>query len=173
MALLFLLAMQGTAAPREKEEKEVTFARMYCDYDRLIEGDSCLISFVVYASSPFRIIAAPTSPKVKNGGLRPWPLHRQRLQRVREKGGFYYALLVEQYVVHTKKVGELVVPPRQYTVELSVQQEYADPFDAFFAPPRKAKKIKLKGESEKFILPVVEKPMRTTRQMMKSGLEVI
>lgn len=173
LCLVFLFTSLPMWAACEREEsKELTFARVYCDYDRLIAGDSCVISYVVYATSPFKMVEKLSKVKVKNGEVRPWTLRRQHLQRVREQGAVYYALLVEEYVVKTKDVGKFVIAPRDYVVELSIE-EYEDPFDAFFAPPSKVRKVKLKGESDRFVLNVVNKPMRTTKQMLRSGLDVI
>ena len=157
---------------KEAVEEEETFARVFCNYNKLIAGDSCLVSYVVYATSPFRMIEKMSKIKVKNGRITPYPLRRQHLQRVREHGHIYYALLVENFVVKTKDVGTLVLMPRDYKVELSIE-EYVDPLDAFFRAPAKVRKMKLKGRTDRFQLNVIAKPMRTTKQMLRSGLEVI
>ena len=175
LCLCFVLlssSLNMWAIGERNERANATFARVYCDYDRLVVGDSCVISYVIYATSPFVMVENLSKARVKNGKVRPLPLRRQHLQRVREQGKVYYALLVEEYVVMTKNVGKLVIAPRDYEVELSIE-EYADPFDSFFAPPSKVRKVKLNGESERFVLNVIERPMRTTRQMLRSGLEVI
>ena len=169
---VLLMSLNLCAMNTRAEAEETTFARVYCDYDKIVVGDSCLVSYVIYSSSPFRVIENMSKLKVKNGKVHASPLPRQRLQRVREQNRVYYALLVEDYVVKTKDVGALILQPRTYEVELTIE-EYADPFDSFFGPPARVRKVNLKGKCNRLELNVIEKPKRTTKQMLNSGLEII
>ena len=61
----------------------------------------------------------------------------------------------------------------EYEVELQIPREPQDPFEMFFGSQRPPEKVRKKGKSHSFEVKVVEKPQRTMKQMMDSGLEIL
>ena len=159
--------------PAARDEQGLFFVEVMSDKEKVVKGDSCLISFVLYASHPFEVTGVPAKMKVRNASARLLRIGRQPLQRVVKNDQVYFASVGQQYVVRTDDTGKLTVPESAFAVELSIQEHLVDPFDAFFGQMPPVKKVKLKAKSKKFEVEVVDKPKRTMIQMKQGGLEVI
>ena len=173
ISLLVLLFPASLLAQQQGGRENDCFVRVLCDKKQLVEGDSCLLTVVAYAPQPFLVKGSPSRIQVKNGRLRKLPIGRQQLQQVVENRYLYYALVCEQYVLHPQKTGRVIVPERNFNLEVHLQERSRDPFDVFFGRPGKVRKVAVKVLSDKFQLEVVEKPKRTMLEMKRSGIQVL
>lgn len=167
-ALASLLPLQAKA-PDDAE----FFVRAIADRDSIVAGDSCRVSFVLYSSAPVSDVAAADEPKVRHARLRSVALRRGTTAgHVVENGRRYYTLLWSQYVVVPQRMGTITLPSCRFKVVLNVPEAPRDPFEAFFGTMR-SRAVKAEAASAKLDIRVVEKPRRTTQELLRGSGTVI
>ena len=85
---LFILASILFCLPSlTKEKKEVQFfVRTFCDKKEVYQGDSILVSYILFANMPFTQVECKTKMKVKNARSRALNINRHNtLSRSLEK----------------------------------------------------------------------------------------
>ena len=160
IAILLLTSLSALAdKPKQKVE---TFGRIEARAEQIFRGDSLVVSYVLYSTAPFSGIAQDAKlKKVKNANFRHLPTGGRLSQnRVREDGKIYYRL-----VVPTGNA-DVVMPELTYEAIVSFRQSTGSLLEDFFGGGGVIEQIeKIKTPSLK--LPVVEKPRRSTREMME------
>lgn len=178
LTALFLAPFAGYAA--EEDEGVVLFARYEPARETVTAGDSLSVNLVLYSNCAFQRAECSTKNiKIKGGRWRVQARRGDRQQqRVRLSDGVYYAILWDTYIVGSDKAGEIKFPQLQFdcVVEVLEKEVYVDPFDpfGFFSSPRhKSHKAKASGKCPAFELPVVDRPKRSTQEIISSGGQVI
>ena len=173
--LLLLLALPLLARAKDNDE---FFARVTAGNDNEITvGDSTVFTVWLYATKPFGEVTS-TSPKVKIGGCHvrlTYQAANSRQSITYLKGKPYYCAAWAQYVIGSDKKGSYTFPALTLQASLYIeQQQQGDPFDpfGFFAQPV-YKKIKKSTNSDALKFNVVNAPLKSTEELMKSGKTVI
>lgn len=166
IAILLLTSLSALAdKPKQKVE---TFGRIEARAEQIFRGDSLVVSYVLYSTAPFSGIAQDAKlKKVKNANFRHLPTGGRLSQnRVREDGKIYYRLVVASYSVVPTGNADVVMPELTYEAIVSFRQSSGSLLEDFFGGGGVIEQIeKIKTPSLK--LPVVEKPRRSTREMME------
>ena len=168
---LALFAFMATATLSAKEKIEIDFfARVLPDRTEIIRGDSCLISYVLYASVPFSKIESKSEVNIRGAKLRRRNIQREATAgRTIEQGKMYYTLVWAQYVVIPEESNKIVLPACKFSATFFVSKKSQDPFDEFFSNREKPEEIKSEATNAKLIINIREKPQRTQRELMNSG----
>lgn len=153
------------------------FARYECQREELVQGDSIVVNVVLYSTLPFHSAECTTKkPKTKGGHTRLLPRRGERQQQqVRMGRGIYYAILWDSYVVGSAKIESIKFPELQFNIQLQEYETYQDPFDpfGFFSrPQRKGRILEGKCKCPVFLLPIIERPKRSTQEAISSGSQV-
>lgn len=167
LAGLFLIVVSMSAASESR-----FFVRILPDRENLYAGDSMLVSVVLYASAPIAEAECVNDFKVGGDkcGVRALPIRREATAgRVREDGNLYYTLVWAQYVVSPQKVGSYKVPPLKFKATLRQIVRMPDWFDQMMGAQPEYRDLKADAKSSVFTFEVKEKPLRSTREMMRSG----
>lgn len=178
MRFLFLIfSILCTILPVAANDGVEVFARYECQRDEIIQGDSIVVNVVLYSTFPFHSAECTTKkPKIKGGHSRLLPRRGERQQQqVRMGRGVYYAILWDSYVVGSAKVESIKFPELQFNIQLQEYETYQDPFDpfGFFSrPQRKGRILEGKCKCPAFLLPVIERPKRSTQEAISSGSQV-
>ena len=172
--LLLLLSLAGLSLSARPPQDEITFfAQIEHDNRPLYAGDSCVVSIVLYSPAPFRDVRCTSaSLKVRGGHARLLPQGQRTQQRVVKDNRFYMAMVWQQWVVGSEDVGKLQFSPLQFEGEFSKVEMPDDPFDRFFYGPQETGRVKRKCKMNAYTLPVLEKPKRSTREILQSGGQV-
>ena len=95
-------------------------------------------------------------------------------QQVRDNGQTRFAFIARQYVLRCESTGKIELPTQKFEVQLGTYVVEEDPYD-FFAPSRLRlmQRHRLKIKSPQHTLDISERPKRTTREVMRSGQQVI
>ena len=173
------LLLACSALEAKDKEGTLAFAQVVLSSDEdLAVGDSMLVSVYVY--SPYRIESVSVSDgklSIRNGRVRRLQLAQNNSQRVTYINSQpYYSVLAAQYVVKATKTGKTSLPQLKFEAVLLQQQQasgrnfspFFGPFDDFFQVPT-YKRLKQRGRSEEKKLRFVEKPAKTTEQLLQSG----
>ena len=150
---VILLLLFGTLTVGAQEQQPTCYAKIELSPTPKYVGDSCLVNLVLYANLPFVEYHPKSSAKrdIKGGTFRhtgDGTVTDQ--QQVRDNGQTRFAFIARQYVLEE------------------------DPYD-FFAPSRLrlVRRHRLKIKSPQQALEISERPKRTTREVMRSGQQVI
>lgn len=145
------------------------FVRAIPDRHTVVAGDSCLVSYVLYSSAPIAEAASDDEVKVRHASLRRIALRRESTAgRVVENGRRYYTLVWAQYVVAPQRMGTVTLPACRFRAVLNVPEAPRDPFEAFFGTTR-SRAVKAEAASAKLDIKVVEKPRRTTQELLRGS----
>ncbi len=169
---LFILASILFCLPSlAKEKKEVQFfVRTFCDKKEVYQGDSILVSYILFANMPFTQVECKTKMKVKNARSRALNINRHNtLSRSLEKGRPYYTIVWEQYVIVPLDTGIIKLPELHFDATFNMHQTPRSPFESFFGNHTPTITIKATAKNELHILQVLEKPRRTTRELIREG----
>lgn len=170
LSLLVLAAAGARAAGRGGEE---LFARVVASPAAVCAGDSALFSVVLYATAPIARAECATKFRVDGrggSGVRKLEVDRDATaSRVRENGRVYYTLVWAQYVVSPRGAGKYTVPPQRFKATLRRAVRVPDLFDRMMGAEPEYREERVTGGSEAFAFEVKEKPLRSTREMMRSG----
>lgn len=148
------------------------FVRVLPDRERVYAGDSMLVSVVLYASYPIDRAEAKDNFKVSGGkcGLRPLSINRNATAgRVRERRHVYCTLVWAQYVVSPSSTGKFKIPPVKFNATLQQTVRMPDLFDQMMGARPEYKEVPVSAKSDAFTFEVKEKPLRSTRDMMRTG----
>lgn len=177
LILLLTIVISTPVWAGGKDEADV-FARYECQRDDVIAGDSIVINIVLYSSHPFQK-AECTTKNIKIKGCTPRLVARRgnrQQQRVRLSQGIYYAIVWDSYVVGHAQPTEIKFPEVQFDCQVEiVESEGYDPFDpfGFFGrPQRKSREVQQKCKAPAFVLPVIERPKRSTQEAISSGSRI-
>lgn len=167
---LVVLLLTSLSALADKTRQEVeTFGRIEARAEQIYRGDSLVVSYVLYASAPFSgIVHDVELKKVKNATFRPVATGGRLSQnRVRENGKIYYRMVVASYSVAPTGSGDVVMPELTYEALFRFRKSTGSLLEEFFGHGGEVieQKEKIKIPSHK--LSVVEKPRRSTREMME------
>lgn len=166
--VVVLITCLSALADKPKQEVE-TFGRIEARAEQIYRGDSLVVSYVLYSSAPFSDIAPKTElKKVKNATFRSLSVGARLSQnRVRENGKIYYRMVVASYSVVPTGNGDVVMPELTYEARVFFRKSSGNLLEDFFAPGggvvNQTEKIKIPSLK----IPVVEKPRRSTREMME------
>lgn len=172
LTLFALLAFLPVAA----EGTPDVFARYECARENIHVGDSVVVNLVLYSSLPFKEAKCTSkSKKIKGGESRLVERQGKRQQqRVRTAFGIYYAILWDSYVVGSERVEDIKFPELQFSCEVEVyeqEQSYSpfDPFGLFGRPQVKSHVESCRCIAPSYVLPIVERPKRSTHEALSSG----
>ena len=175
--LLTIFLLFGTFSAQAQREKPQCYAKIELSHTPKYVGDSCLVSIVLYANLPFVEFKPKdsTKQKIKGGTLR----HTadgvvDNQQQVRDKGKTMFAFIARQYVLRCESVGKVELPGQKFEVQLGTYVIEKNLYD-FFSPSRLrlVERHRLKAKSPQQTLEIEERPKRTTREVMRSGQQVI
>jgi len=157
-----------------KERDEVAFfARVHCDKAQLVEGDSCLVSYVIYSSVPPTKVECKNSLELKGARVRPVRFNREAtLRRVAEDGRVLYRMVWAQYVVCPRKTGKYKLPPFRFKALFTYYRPTGPSGFSYFYRRPVTVEAKGKAVSAKQSIVVTEPPRRTTIEIMESGENV-
>lgn len=137
----------------------------------LYVGDSCLVSYQLFSDIPFNKVTYPSEKdlKIKHGTMR-WVRQGNdgTTFRVRRGNKTYYSAVVAQYMVAVNCEGKCKLPDLTFKVSFIYSMPAEDLFSQFWGRQKVQtflKEVKANG----FFLNVVQKPRRSTVEMMKSG----
>lgn len=172
LLLLLICAFMAVSVFAEKAKKEepAFFVRIVPQQSEVIHGDSTIVSVVVYSSADLQSVTCTTKGELKIKGCSVRKISNDNARRVvqsRYEGRVYYTLVWSQYVVGSDEIGEYNVPVQEFTGEVRVYQRSNDPFYGFFGSYN-YKDYKVKAASPKTKLTFIEKPQKTTEQLMNS-----
>lgn len=159
----------------KNKENRLVFAQVACE-ESVIVGDSAVVGLYVY--SPYRIESIKVDDgklKMSGGRLRRLNTQNRPSQQVTYINGKpYYRVLAAQYVVKAEKKGRSEFPQLKFEATLLQQQTsnwrqspFYGPFDDFFQTPAYTR-LKEKGRSDSKKLEFIDKPARTTEELIKS-----
>lgn len=176
LSLLFLLTGAMLFA-QSQEEKPTSYAKVELSTTPKYVGDSCLVSIVLYGNRPFVEFKtkAPSHRRIKGGTLR-WigngNVNDQ--EQVNDNGRVMFAFVAQQYVLRCESVGKLLIPSQKFNIQLGTYAVEENPYD-FFAPTRLRliRRHTVSTKSPQQTLEITERPKRTTREVMRSGQQVI
>lgn len=157
-------------------DKVEFFARYECAKENIIAGDSIKVNLVLYCDQPFESANCTTKTiKVKGGHSRTIDINNRQQQRVKLSKGIYYAILWQGFVVGSDEVGNIKFPEVQFDASFVIYENdnsydpFFDPFGFFGNSRRKSHTVKAKGKADSYTLPVIEKPKRSTQEVISSG----
>lgn len=151
------------------------FARMVPDREHIYAGDSMLLSVVLYATAPIDRVESKTEFSVKGKcRFRPLRINRNATAgRTREGNKVYYTMVWAQYVVAPSEVGTYTVPAQKFKATLQEVTHMPDLFEQMMGARPEYREIPISGTSGAFDIVVKEKPLRTTQEMLRSGVGVM
>lgn len=167
IAILLLTSLSALAdKPKQKVE---TFGRIEARAEQIYRGDSLVVSYVLYSTAPFSGIAQDAKlKKVKNANFRHLPTGGRLSQnRVREDGKIYYRLVVASYSVVPTGNADVVMPELTYEALFRFRKSTGSLLEEFFGHGGEVIEQKEKIKIPSLKLSVVEKPRRSTREMME------
>lgn len=173
-SLLFLLCsllVFSAFAEDVKKDEPAFFVRIIPQQEEVVHGDSTLVSVVVYSSADLQSVTCTTEKELKIKGCSVRKVSNDNARRVvqsRYDGRVYYTLVWAQYVVGSEHIGEYSVPEQAFNGVVRVYQRSNDPYFGFFGS-RSYKDYKVKAESPRTKLKFIEKPQRTTEQLLRSN----
>lgn len=133
--------------------------------EKLVVGDSALVTFVVHSALPIAKIESNPIKSIKNATFRSIRFNRDAT------AGQYICrdhvintLIWAQIVVKPRKTNEIIIPECTYKAQL-----YATRYKGWFGNDIYGDKVKVKAKSPKKVIMVKEKPSRTTAEMEGSG----
>lgn len=149
------------------------FARVKCDRPAVNYGDSCLVSVILYGTSPFVYMDEAPMLTVRNAKVRKLNVRRELTTRkIMEGGKVYYIQVGAQYVITPAKVEALEIPSVKFKGKYRIYDRLPGPFDSFYGVRPSFREREAKSVSMKIKIPVREKPLRSTQEAFKSGLLV-
>ena len=85
-----------------------------------------------------------------------------------------FAFIARQYVLRCESAGKVELPAQNFEVQLGTYVIEENPYD-FFSPTRLrlVERHRLQAKSSQQTLKIEERPKRTTREVMRSGQQVI
>ena len=167
LSLCLPLQAEGTGASAKDEEGIEFFVRAVPDRAEVIYGDSCLVSYVLYASAPFVKVECKDEVKVKNARVRRLDIRREATSGyVVENGRRYHTLVWAQYVVAPERMGELILPACKFKAVLGVPEPVRDPFEAFLGR-RRVREVEKSAANDKIHIKVKEKPRHTSKELLR------
>ena len=174
---VILLLLFGTLTVGAQEQQPTCYAKIELSPTPKYVGDSCFVNLVLYANLPFVEYHPKSSAKrdIKGGTFRhtgDGTVTDQ--QQVRDNGQTRFAFIARQYVLRCESTGKIELPTQKFEVQLGTYVVEEDPYD-FFAPSRLrlVRRHRLKIKSPQQALEISERPKRTTREVMRSGQQVI
>lgn len=169
-----MMAVMAVSTLAAKTRDEIAFfARVVCDKEQLVQGDSCVVSYVIYSTVPPQQVACKDALKLKNARVRPVRFNREAtLCRVREGGRVLYRMVWAQYVVCPSRKGKYKLTPFSFKANFTYYQSSDNPGAGFFYRTPKAVHAKGKATTGKQSLQVTEPPLRSTLEILQSGENV-
>lgn len=169
--LCSMLALATHASERNVEPK--VFARVVPEKSEIYVGDSMLVSVMLYASLPIESAKAKDDLEVKSKGrfqLRKLPIHRELTAgRTVEDGQILYTLVWAQYIFTPKGTGSYRIPEMKFEATLQEILRIPDFMDRMFGAQPEVRTHRINGGSEELEIEVIERPLRTTLEMMQGG----
>lgn len=164
--------MENRSKEKVKPSCEI---RVHYDKKKIYEGDSLLVTVEITGSYPFQEIKVAGPFQMKNCHVRSIQINRDATRRRRyENNKVLYSIVWGQYVITPSKKGRYTLPSLRFDVTFSVARQSESSFeDFFFGKQPEYKTIKVKAYSEKSVFDVVEKPLPTTKDLLKSGGVII
>ena len=162
--LLALFLLFGTFSAGAQKAKPQCYAKIELSHTPKFVGDSCLVNIVLYANLPF---VEFKSKDTADGAV-------DHQQQVRDNGQTMFAFIARQYVLRCESAGKVELPAQNFEVQLGTYVIEENPYD-FFSPSRLrlVERHRLKAKSSQQTLEIEERPKRTTREVMRSGQQVI
>ena len=161
----------------EAKDDNVFFAQVTTGNknNEIIAGDSTVFSIWLYSLYPIRNIKCEKNDfKIHHCNIsKVTSSQRQSRRYINNK--LYYCTLWGQYVISSNKKGTYTFPPLDFTATLYIQvQDDIDPFDpfGFFSQP-KYKKTDASTSTPSTKFSIIEEPLKTTEELLKSGKTVI
>lgn len=175
LLLLALTCLPAYVAAREANPE--IFGEVELSGEPKYVGDSCLVSLVLYSDRPFVEVAGgtPLLPQIAHARLR----HRasgavDEQRRVQKDARPLYALVARQYVLRCTESGKVKLPSWKYDVQVGIYEVYENPYDFFNPYVYKLKRrVKSKITLPRRVFMIEERPKRTTREVLRSGQQVI
>lgn len=168
--LLALTAMAG-------RDEGVLFAKIHPERTTLYAGDSMLVTIVLYASAPIAQAECTTTFSIKgsrNVRFRSLPFNRAATASQAREGAFvYYTLVWAQYVVAPTSAGNYTIPAQKFKATLQRIDQMPSWFDRMMGARPKITEIEASGKSESLTIKVTERPLRSTKELMRSGKTIL
>ena len=154
------------------QSKDHFFVRVITDRDTIYEGDSLLISVVLYASSPLAQVKAKGTCKTKGKHSLRARTNSQRAIQGQSRIGrqVYHTLIWKQYVMTPKMTGIHCFKSPAFQGVLQKCISMPDWTEQIMGVQPQYKQIEVKAQSEKVYVNVKEKPLRTTQEMMRDQI---
>jgi len=171
--LLIVCLSLVAALPARKREKVTFFARTYCEKPQLAEGDSCLVSCVLYSSLPFTRVECKTPFKVKHAAVRPIRFNRQAtMRRVVEEGQVLYRMIWSQHMVRPLRRGRLDLPRSKFKAVFTYYKADSARYFGFFGGRPETVTVTQTAQAPKESVEVLPPPRRSTQEMLEEGENV-
>lgn len=171
------MAQKGAKEKASKDKEDVVFfARVVTEREQLFAGDSCLVNIVLYSSLPFADVEKdPEVISVKGGRARLLPRRsRPTPFRIQMEEGIFNAVVWQQYIVGRDDVGKIRFSTPTFHATFGIVEMSDDPFERFFGfGQRNLRLVKAKCKLDAFTLPVVERPKRSSQDILQSGGSLI
>lgn len=171
--LLALCLSLASALPAKTREKVTFFARTLCQKAQLAEGDSCLVSCVLYSSVPFTRVECKIPFKLKHAAVRPVRFNRDAtVRRVVEDGQVLYRMVWSQHMVRPLRKGKLVLPRSKFKAVFTYYKADARQYFRFFGGRPETVTATETARSPRQCIEVLPPPRRSTQEMMEEGENV-
>ncbi|MGN0086154.1 MAG: hypothetical protein ACI353_01390 [Alloprevotella sp.] len=169
LSLMTLLLIAVAPAGARGGEKVRMFAETVCEKAEILEGDSTLVSIIVYADVPFTALECTDKAVKASGAAIRAQAVRQMQQQVVRDGRRYYAIVANRLIVRPLKPGELTIPALHFQGSFEIADEPYDPRLYLWGKRPKSHTERQKCRSTKKKLRCVKKPLRTTQEIQRSG----
>lgn len=164
---LFLYLFPSVAVGKDKTG---FFAKVKCDRQMVNRGDSCLVSVILYGTSPFFYMDEAPQLTLRNAKVRKLNVRRELTARkIVEGGKVYYIQVGAQYVITPLKTEILEIPSIKFKGKFRIYDRLPGPFDSFYGVRSSFREREAKAASTKIKIPVREKPLRSTQEAFRSG----
>lgn len=170
MRIFFILSLLALYSLQSQAKENLVQAIWVCDRQQLTEGDSCTVALVLLSPQRFSRVQSSVQPKVKGGKFRKLPEipYTDQVRRRSPQGRGYVLLnrlVYARFTVKAGTSGRLSVEPMKIKVSLNEQEISRSRSSG----REKTKERKVTAVTDKWMLPVVEKPQKTTRELMQHG----
>lgn len=172
LSACFLLPSHANSSAKDPVTIEV---QVVFDREKVVAGDSVGVSLLIYSPLPLaRVVEVGELKASTRCEVRRLTDHRVVTQRIiRSDGKPCYRIIVARYMLTPTSAGDVHISPVTVRATLLEQTTEPDLLSRMMGARPKYKEVGVKGKSKKCSYTVIEKPSRSTFEMLRGGQTVI
>lgn len=165
--LLLLPQISATA-----QEKLAFFARTIVEKSPLIKGDSALVSIVLYSDGDLqKVICRTKELRLKHAFSHRLKVDREETLGLRNyQGRTYQSLIWSQYVISAKDFTTIEIPAIRFEGVIRIYRQH---LPGSLWKSEEYRDLHYKTSTEKLNIKVIDKPQKTTQELLQSGTGVL